>query len=162
MAVIFYNGLKRSECLSKEPYLSFKRKFRALKSIEGEEIELVIDTGKEGFNRGFYTDSFMHNAKLRFRFAELDGKNGEACFIRMTYSFDCHEDNFRYYRHRINTLKKRVPYFYIPSVSHFEFSSELDDEFYMCFDAVAENHDAVLQVCYSLINLIIAILCFED
>lgn len=78
------------------------------------------------------------------------------------YSFECNESNLDYYRRHIKLLKKRVPYFYIPDVTHFAFSSQIDDEFNMQFDVLVKNGEKVLQVCYSLLNQIISILSFED
>lgn len=80
----------------------------------------------------------------------------------MLYSFECNENNLQYYRKHISLLKKRIPYFYIPNVSQFSFSSQIDDEFTMRFDALVDDENNVLQVRRSLLNQLIAILSFED
>lgn len=166
MPVIFYSSINKLSSLDKDPYASFTKKFRSLKSIDGQEIELQIDNGKEGFYKGFYTDDcYMESAKLTFTFATMNSSvnfDDKAYFIRMVYSFECNDDNFRHYQNRISVLKKRVPYFYIPEVSNFEFSSYVDDRFQMQFDVLLKNENAILQVCHSLINQIITIFSFED
>ena len=167
MPVIYYN-IDEMKSLEREPYKSLARRYRNLRNaLEEKEIELNIGAEREGFARGFYTDDeFTGDARLKFVFSretEPDGKGGEAkIFVRMVFSFACNETNLYYYRRHINLLKKRVPYFYIPEATHFAFSSMIDDEFKMQFDVLVEKEDKVLQVCFSLLNPIIAILSFED
>lgn len=166
MPVIYYNSISELSSLSKDPYASFSKKFKSLKDIDGQEIELRIDNGKEGFYKGFHTDDcYMENANLRFVFAVMHNSSDprdEVYFVRMVYSFSCNDENFHYYQRHIGLLKKRIPYFYIPNVSNFEFSSQLDDNFNLQFDVLVKDKETILQVCYSLINQIITIFSFED
>lgn len=166
MPVIFYSSISELSSLSKEPYANFAKKYKSLKSLDGQEIEVRIDNGKEGFHKGFYTDDcYMENANLRFVFATMNNSadsKEKVYFIRMVYSFSCNEDNFQYYQRHIGLLKKRVPYFFIPNVSNFEFSSQLDDNFNLQFDVLVKERENILTVCYSLINQIITIFSFED
>lgn len=167
MPVIYYN-IDEQKSLEKEPYKSLTKRFKNLKNaLEEKEIELSIGTDKEGFSKGFYTDfEFTNDAKVKFIFSKEaeTGLRGEKpkIFVRMIFSFECNESNLHYYRRHIRLLKKRIPYFYIPEATHFAFSSQIDDEFNMQFDALVGDEDKVLQVCYSLLNQIIAILSFED
>ena len=165
MPVIYYN-IEQQKSLEREPYRSLTKRFKNLKNaLEEKEIELGIGADKEGFAKGFFTDfKFTKDARLRFVFskeADAEGQKSKT-FVRMIFSFECNEDNLYYYRRHIKLLKLRVPYFYIPGATHFAFSSQMDDEFNMQFDVLVEDDDKVLQVCYSLLNQIIAILSFED
>ena len=163
MPVIFFNSISKHNSLEKDPYASFTKKFKGLKKFDGQEIELRIDNGKEGFHKGFYTDDcFMENANLKFAFADVTSGAEKAYFIRMNYSFGCNSENIHYYQRHISLLKQRVPYFYIPFAANFEFSSHIDDEFNLQFDVLVKNEADVLQVCYCLINQIITIFSFED
>ncbi|MBR4073257.1 MAG: hypothetical protein IKK24_04860 [Clostridia bacterium] len=166
MPVIFYSDIDKLNSLEKDPYASFTKKFKGLKKLDGQQIELKIDNGKEGFYKGFFTDDrFMENANLSFVFAEMNNvsePNSKPFFIRMIYSFGCNNENIHYYQKRIKLLKKRVPYFFIPDITNLEFSSHIDDEFNMQFDVLVKSEDKVLQVCHSLINQIITIFSFED
>ena len=47
-------------------------------------------------------------------------------------------------------------------VSHFGYETHLDERFTLDFDVIVPNMNDVLNVCYCLLNLIIAILAFED
>lgn len=163
---IVFSDVKRHTSLEKEPYCVFLRKYKALKgNIDSGEIELNIGNGKEGFYKGFYRDEdFMVDPRITFVFGSdirnSDGAGG--CFVRMTYSFECNECNFGYYRRHIKLLKARAPYLYIPGVTHFEITSHLDDRFELIFDAIAIDKSRLEEVCCSLIGTIIAILSFED
>lgn len=163
MPVIYYN-IDELKSLEREPYKILTKRYKSLKNVlEEKEIEINIGSDKEGFSKGFYTDSeFTNEAKIRFIFSKEAGTEKSQYFIRMIYSFECNESNLDYYRRHIKLLKKRVPYFYIPDVTHFAFSSQIDDEFNMQFDVLVKNRGKVLQVCYSLLNQIISILSFED
>lgn len=166
MPVIYYN-IDEQRSLEKEPYKSLTKRFKGLKNaLEEKEIELNIGADREGFAKGFYTDfEFTNDAKVKFIFsreADTGSKESSQIFVRMIFSFECNESNLHYYRRHIKLLKKRIPYFYIPEATHFAFSSQIDDEFNMQFDVLVEKEDKVLQVCYSLLNQIIAILSFED
>lgn len=166
MPVIYYN-IDEQISLEKEPYKSLTKRFKSLKNaLEEKEIELNIGADREGFAKGFYTDfEFTNDAKVKFLFskeADAGTKEKAQIFVRMVFSFECNESNLHYYRRHIKLLKKRIPYFYIPEATHFAFSSQIDDEFNMQFDVLVEKEDKVLQVCYSLLNQIIAILSFED
>ena len=86
----------------------------------------------------------------------------ESTFVRMSFSFDCNEENYPFYQPKIRALKKRAEYFFIPMVSHFGYETHLDERFTLDFDVIVPNMNDVLNVCYCLLNLIIAILAFED
>lgn len=165
MPVIYYS-IDEQKSLEKEPYKTLTKRFKSLRNaLEEKEIELTIGSDKEGFTKGFFVDNeFTNDAKIRFVFSkEATASLSEAhVFVRMIFSFECNESNLHYYRKHIKLLKKRVPYFYIPEATHFAFSSQIDDEFNMQFDVLVKNEEKVLQVCYSLLNQIIAILSFED
>lgn len=165
MGVIFFD-VKRQSSQDKEPYSAFAKKYKALKgNIDSSEIELNIGNGKEGFCKGFYRDEdYMVNPKLKFIFGS-DIRNSDratGCFIRMTYSFECNDCNFDFYRRHIKLLKARAPYLYIPSVTHFEITSHIDDRFELIFDVIVPDKSKIEESCYSLISTIIAILSFED
>ena len=164
MPVIYFN-IAEQRSLEKEPYTTLTKRFKGLKyNLDGQEIEIKIASEKEGFLRGFYTDhEFTNDAVLRFVFAKVkSGKNSEATFVRMEFSFESNDDNYYFYQHHIKLLKKRVPYFYIPFASNFEFSHQVDEHFKMNFDILVENESDVLNACYSLLNQLIAIFSFED
>lgn len=167
MPVIYYN-LEEQKSLEREPYKSLAKKFRNIKyALDKNEIEIDIGSDEEGFSKGFYTDfTFTNDARLRFVFSKCcenhNGNQTSNVFVGMLYSFECNEHNEPFYRKYIGLLKKRIPYFYIPNASHFSFSSQIDDEFVLQFNALVENESNVLEVCYSLLNQLIAILSFED
>lgn len=164
MPVILYD-LKAQDSLTREPYTTFAKKWKSIESDpDGHRIDIRISGGKEGFSRGFYTDhEYMSDVELSFLFARTaGGVDIGSTFVRMTLSFECNSSNFDYYRDQIKSLKKRVPYYYIPTVSHLEFSSQIDDEFKLQFDAVVPEGTDVAQACYMLINQLIAILSFEN
>lgn len=165
MPIIYYN-VSPMASTSKEPYITLTRRFKRIEHhLDGQEIEIGL-AGKEGFSKGFYSDSvFLRDPLLRFIFADAgSGQNSTAqpVFVRMAFSFECNEKNFFYYQPQIQALKKRYEYFFIPLVSHLGFEAQLDERFNMNFDVVVPNAKDVLTVCYCLINLIIAILCFEN
>lgn len=163
---IIFSDVKKHFCLEKEPYSVFAKKYRALKgNIDSNEIVLSIGNGKEGFWKGFYRDDdYMVDPKIKFVFGSnirnSDGAGGS--FIRMTYSFECNDCNFAYYRRHIKLLKSRAPYLYIPGVTHFEITSHLDEEFELIFDVIIADKNKIEETCYSMLGLIIAILSFED
>lgn len=167
MPVIYYN-IDEQKSLERDPYKVLTKQYRNLmNALDKKQIELSIGSDREGFAKGFYTDfEFTNEAKITFIFSREADDETKKCkqkiFVRMIYSFECNESNLHYYRRHIKLLKKRVPYFYIPDVTHFTFSSLIDDEFNMQFDVLVEGEEKVLQVCYSLLNQIIAILSFED
>lgn len=165
MAIVF-SDVSKIGCLEKEPYSAFAKKFKALKgNLDSNEIELNIGNGKEGFSKGFHRDEdYMVEPKLKFIFGSniqnSDGATG--CFVRMTYMFECNDCNFDYYRRHIKLLKSRAPYLYIPHATHFEISWYLDDQFELLFDVIVADRNMIQEVCFALLNLIIAILSFED
>ena len=80
----------------------------------------------------------------------------------MAFSFDCNEDNYQFYQPKLQALKKRADYFYIPMVTHMGYEAYLNERFVMNFDVVVQDENNVLEVCFCLLNLIIAILAFEN
>lgn len=159
MPIIVYNSINKMDSLERDPYRAFTKKFNALADLENQEIELRIDNAKEGFYKGFFSDEyFMVKPTLKFVF----GRAGDEYFVRMVYTFDRNCNNYRYYEQRLKLLKLRVPYFYIPDVSGFEMSTNIDDEFTLIFDVTVPEREKLLQVCHSLINQIITVFWFED
>ena len=167
MPVIFYN-LEEQKSLEREPYKTLSKKFRNINyALDNCEIKLDIGSDDEGFSDGFYTDfNFTNNAELKFVFSRSDETHAKnkpsSILVSMLYSFECNSYNEQFYRHFIELLKKRLPYFYIPNATHFSFSSQQDDNFVFQFNALVDDENNVLEVCYSLLNQLIAILSFED
>ena len=166
MPVIFVN-LNKQDTLKKEPYLSFLKKFDLIKqSLDGESIELRVG-GKEGsFTNGFYVDEmFYMNPRLRIDFADIPSEQGEKnrTFIRVCYSYEG-EDGYDldFHLQRIKDIRKRVGFFYVPDATHFEFSSQIDDEYRLIFDVLVEDETAIPRVCCSLISHIIAIFSLDN
>ncbi len=163
MPVIYYN-MDEMKSLEREPYKTLVKRFKSLENaLEEKEIEINI-SDKDGFSKGFYTDSdYADNLKVKFVFSREESHNGRGkVFVRMIFSFDCDEGSLYYYRIHIKALKKRVPYFYIPDVTHLAFSSQFDDDISIVFDTLVADETKTLQVCCSLLNQIIAVLAFED
>lgn len=168
MPVLFIN-MKEQTSLEKEPYLSFMKRFEALEgNLDGECVKLYVGKGKSGtFSKGFYIDeSYCKNPMITFEFARINSSNKEGekeTFIRMTYSYECDSRyDLEWQMDMIKALRRRIPYFYIPSVSHLEFSSPIEDDVRLQFDVLVPESEDVPQVCCSLINQVIAIFSFED
>lgn len=154
--------------MNKEPYTTLAKKYKRIEeNIDGETIEIYLSNYKEtGFSKGFYSDEvFVHDPTVQFFFASVKPDKSiseESTFVRMSFSFDCNEENYPFYQPKIRALKKRAEYFFIPMVSHFGYETHLDERFTLDFDVIVPNMNDVLNVCYCLLNLIIAILAFED
>lgn len=165
MPIIICN-VEEQRSLEREPYLTLGKKIKSFKgNFDSQEIELNVGSSKEGFGKGFFSDrEYVVDPKLNFAFGKTkDAETGAwRWFVKMTYSFECTDSNFHYYQRHIKLLKKRIPYFYIASASHFSFASHLDDRFELEFDVLVEDQNNILQVCYSLLNQIITIFSFED
>ena len=163
---VIYSIMEKQMSLEKEPYKALTKQFKSIKNnIDGQIIELKISSEKEGFFRGFYTDhEYTNQAAIRFLFSNPHQNKSHSfpTFIRMEFSFECNDINYHFYQRHINLLKKRVPYFYIPFVSCFEFSHCIDDKFRLMFDISVDDKEKVLDSCYCLLSLIIAIFSFED
>ncbi|MBQ6824831.1 MAG: hypothetical protein IJN82_06135 [Clostridia bacterium] len=165
---ILYVNLNKQESLTKEPYASFLKRYDIIKeNVNGEQIDLRVG-GKDGcFTNGFYVDKmYCKNPRLRLEFATLPSpeRSGETCtFVRAIYSYEG-EDGYDldFHLQRARDIKKRAPYYYIPGASHFEFSSQVDDEFKLIFDVLVEEKRFVSEVCCSLISLLITIFSLED
>ena len=166
--MLLYVNLKKHDSLKKEPYAAFTKKFNMIRdNLNGEQIDLRVG-GKDGtFANGFYIDEvFYKNPELKFDFAVIpspEDATTTGVFIRATYAYEG-EDYYEFDTHlqRVRDIKKRAPYYYIPSATHFEFSSQIEDEYKLYFDAVATDADKALEVCYSLISLIISIFSLEN
>lgn len=167
MPVLCIN-MNKHESLKKEPYASFLKKFDIIKeSINGEQIELRVG-GKDGcFSNGFYIDSvYYKNPRLRFDFAKIPSPENDGTtvtFIRACYSYEG-EDSYdlEFHLQRAKDIKKRAPYYYIPWATHFEFSSQIDDEYRLVFDALVGDDEKLQEVCCSLISLIITIFSLDN
>ncbi len=167
MPVLFID-MKEQTSLEKEPYLSLIKRFEALEgSLDGECVKIHLGKGKNGsFSKGFYVDdSYCKNPKFTFMFKEIIGKPADEreTFVRMTYSYECENRyDMDWQMDMIKALKRRIPYFYIPGVSHLEFSSPIEEDVRFQFDVLVPKKEDVPQVCFSLINQVIAIFSFED
>lgn len=154
--------MQEQTSLDREPYLTFGKRFYDLEGrLNGETVKINVGRGKSGsFSKGFYIDeAYCKNPMFTFYFADTDDKK---TFIRMTYSYECdNRCDLEWQGELIKALRRRIPYVYIPSVTHLEFSSPLEDDVKLQFDVITPNREDVFQVCCSLINQVIAIFSFE-
>ena len=165
---VLYVNLNKHESLTKEPYISFFKKYDIIKDdLNGEQIELRVG-GKDGcFTNGFYIGKvYYKNPRLRIDFTTIHSpeKEKETCvFIRTSYSYEG-EDSYDldFHLQRVKDIKKRAPYYYIPGASHFEFSSQIDDEYKLLFDVLVDDVAKAPDVCCSLISLIITIFSLDN
>jgi len=170
MPILYVNFDESYDCLKKEPYSMFTKKFNAIKeNINEKEFEIRLGDGKNNgnFANGFYTDGFYcNNLSLNFKFANTDSKNGKsnAYFTRMTYSYEYdNKDELEYHLKKIQAFKLRVPYIYIPYASYFDFNFQMDEnKFKWNFDVLVSSIDDIPQTCYSMINTIIALFAFDE
>ncbi len=167
MPVLYINSDKH-DCLKREPYVTLLKKFEVIKdSLDAEEIELRVG-GRDGcFANGFYTDDvYYKNPRLKISFATVpspDDRTLKSFFIRAAYSFESEDDyDLEFHLQRIKDIKKRVPYFYLPDVTHFEFSSQIDEDYKLFFDAVVDDREKVRNVCCMLISLIISVFSLDN
>lgn len=165
---VLYVNLNKHESLTKEPYVSFFKKYDVIKDdLNGEQIELRVG-GKDGcFSNGFYIDRvYYKNPRLRIDFATIPSPENEqktGVLIRTSYSYEGEDSfDFDFHLQRVKDIKKRAPYYYIPGVTHFEFSSQIDDEYKLLFDAIVDDVSKVPEVCCSLISLIITIFSLDN
>lgn len=169
MPVIYVN-LSNHDCTTREPYISFLKKFELIKNedINGEQIELRVANKDGTFANGFYNDSvYYKNPRLRIDFATLPlSKNNltNCTLIRATYSYEGVDDHdqLEFHIQRVKNIKKRTPYYYLPNVTCFEFSSQIDDEYKLIFDVSVNDYEKVSDVCCSLISLFITIFSLDD
>ncbi len=165
---VLYVNLNKHEPTKKEPYASFLKKFDIIKDdLDGEQIEIRVG-GRDGtFVNGFYIDRvYYKNPRLKFDFSTVPSpyeQNKTATFIRATYSYD-DEDGYDldFHLQRAKNIKKRAPYYYLPGVTNFEFSSQIDDEYKLIFDVLVEEKEKVEEICCFLISQIISIFSLED
>lgn len=160
---VLYVNLNKHEAIQREPYNSFLKKYGLIKdNLNGEQIEVRVG-GKEGnFSNGFYIDDmFCMNPRLRIDFADVPGD--QRIFIRVCYSYEG-EDSYDldFHLQRVKDIKKRADYYYIPGATHFEFSSQIDDDCKLNFDVLVEDKSRVPEVCCSLISLVIAIFSLDN
>lgn len=165
---VLYVNFKKQDCLEREPYASFLKKYNVIKDdLHGERIELRVG-GKDGcFADGFYTDhDYYKNPVIRIDFASVpasEREGGKSVFVRVAYSYESGDDyDLDFHVQRVKEIKKRAPYYYVPGASHFEFSSQMDDEYRLLFDALALDPEQVPRVCCSLISLIISIFSLDN
>ena len=160
---VFYLNLEKQESLTREPYASFLKKYDLIEQeLNGEEIELRVGGKDETFTNGFYVDSYYYeNPRLRFSFATVpnpDNHEETSTLVRACYSYegdDCYD--LQYHIQRAKDIKRRAPYYFLPGATHFEFSSQVDEEFKLQFDVLVADNEKVAEVCCLLISLIIAI-----
>jgi len=165
---ILYVNLNKHDSLSREPYASFFKKYENIKgALNGEQIELRVGGRNECFSNGFYVDEFYYkNPALRIDFATVpspDDEKAKSIFVRVVYSYegeDCCDLDF--HLQRVRDIRKRAPYYYIPGAAYFEFSSQIDDEYKLVFDAIVEDEEKVPEVCCSIISLIISIFSLDN
>ncbi len=164
---VLYVNLNKHESLKKEPYNSFLKKFNLIReNLNGEQIEIRVGGKDRSFANGFYLDEeFYINPRLRVDFASMPVAAGEkpSMFIRVCYSYEG-EDGYDLELHfqRVKDIKQRAEYLYIPGATHFEFSSQIDDEYKLMFDALVDDMSKIPDVCCLLISHIIAIFCLEN
>ena len=171
MPIIFL--VNKSEPLEKGIYSEFTKRFRRFVDAgelcgKGESIEFPVGSSRREKFDGIYTDNFyQQDAKMKFSFFKNPMEEG--FYIRMEYSFK-HEnkdnkETTSFHADRIHEMKKRADFIYIPKISHFELSFVLDDEDYKMYMDVGvpmQEGEALLQVCYSLINQVISMYCMDD
>jgi len=167
MPVLYVNPNKQ-ESLQKEPYASFLKKYDVIKeNLNGEQIELRVGGRENCFSNGFYVSSYYcKNPRLKINFATIlhpDDSNKKCTLVRMVYSYDG-ENSFDvdFHIQRAKDVKKRSAYYYLPNVTHFEFSSQIDDEYRFIFDVLVEDVEKISEVCCSLINLVISIFSLDN
>ena len=164
---ILYLNLDRQKSLEKEPYVSFFKKFNFIKdSLHGERIELRVGGAEGSFCNGFYVDDvFYINPALSLEFSQVPKSKDypESMLVRLCYSFEG-EDGYDldFHLQRIRDIRKRAEYFYIPWATHFEFSSQIDEDYRLIFDVLVEDSDRIADVCCSLISHVIAIFSLDN
>lgn len=166
MAILFIN-CSPIDSLSKEPYSTLAKKYKRIEDrVDGEIIEIFYRiTRIAAFQKDSIRTRFVHDPAVQFIFSTIESREGiskNSTFVRMFFSFDCNEDNYQFYQPKIQALKKRADYFYVPMVSHLGYEAYLSERFTMNFDVVVPDKSDVLDVCFCLLNLIIAILAFEN
>ena len=163
---LIYSNIEEQTSLKKEPYKTLSEEYKHIQNdFDGQEICLKDFSEKMGFSNGFFTDEFIKNPIIRFSFykSKLKGIISPMTLIQMEYSFESDDDNYCViYQKRMKLLRKRIPYIFIPHVSHVEFSTSIEDSFKMTFNVLVENEANILDACYCLINLVIAIFAFEN
>lgn len=165
---VFYVNLNKQKSLTKEPYVSFLKKYDVIKEdVHGEQIELRVG-GKDGcFANGFYVDEvYYKNPRLRLDFATIpspEDADVTCTLVRASYTYE-DEDGYDldFHLRRIKDIKKRAPYYYIPGASHFEFSSQIDDAYHLLFDVLVDDMAKVPEVCCSLISLMISVFTLDN
>lgn len=165
---ILYIGHDKHDCLKIEPYATLLKKFEAISDNPfGEEIELRAG-GREGhFTNGFYVDEIYYkNPRLKINFASVpspDDRSTENAFVRVTYSYESEDDyDVEFHLQRIKDIKRRAPYFYLPGVDFFEFSSQIDDTYKLHFDAIVSDKDKIRDTCCMLVSLVIAVFSLDN
>lgn len=164
MPIIYFNDKSENalSSLSKEPYLTFEKKFNSVTSnLNSKIIEIDVGSNKVGFANGFFSDNnYMSDLKLTFLFGQ-DTSNCHT-YIRMNFSFVCNDCNYEHYKRQSNLLKQRANYFFIPYIRSLDLSYQVNDRHEIIFDVIADTSSDTKTICLSLINQIIAILSFED
>ena len=165
---VLYANLDKHDSLSREPYASFLKKYDAIKQdINEKRIELQLGGENGTFENGFYVEGLsFENPKLTLFFDTVlspETDNKKVVFIRAIYSCEAGDEFDPMIQvQRAKDIKLRVPYYYLPGVTHMDFSSQLDDEYKLIFDALVDDKHSIPEVCCSLIGLIIAIFSLDD
>lgn len=170
MPVLYVAFDEPYNCTKKSPYSEFTKKYNSFKGeLDNKEIVLHLGNDINGgeFCNGFYIDGvFCSNPQLSFKFALTNSKNNKttSTFIRMSYSFDYGDyDNLEVHLKKVQALKLRVPYLYLPYISYFDFNFQPDAEkLNWNFDVLIPDNEKIVEVCYSLINLLIALFAFDE
>lgn len=170
MPILYVTFDEQHNCLKRNPYLDLEKRFNDFKEkLNGKEIELRLGDGKNngGFCDGFYTDgNYCCNPRIIFKFADVNNKEekNKDTFVRMMYAFDYEEcDELKYFLQKIQALKLRIPYIYIPNVTYFDFNFQIDvDKLNWNFDVIVPENKDILNVCHSLMSMLITLFAFDE
>ena len=167
MPILYVNFDEQYNCLKKDPYLEFTKKFNNFKdNLNEKEFEIKLGDGKNcgNFSNGFYTDNFYcKSPSLSFKFANTNQEPGST-FLRMTYSYEYEDaEELEYHFKKIQALKLRIPYLYLPNITYFDFNFQMDtDKLNWNFDVVIPDSNTILTTCYSLISTIVSLFAFDE
>lgn len=155
--------------LNREPYASFINEYNKLNgTIDEKLIELTIDFDECELIDGFWHDGCYHKEKM-IKFWLKENSNGtnendksteiSACIM---IEFDPKE-HVEVHLERIESIKQRIPFFFIPMVSHMKTKLYLDDEYFnVNIEVIVPNTENIKDVCMSIINQYICMFSMID
>ena len=163
MTIVFSDiNEQGNSVLENKPYKILTEEYQRIRNdIDGQEICINnLSEKKEGFYNGFFVDELTQNPTIKFSFYK---SQEQATLIQMEYSFRFNDDSeCIVYQRRMKALRQRIPYFYLPFAGHVEFSHSIENKFIHTFTVLAKDEDKILDCCYCLLSLIIAIFSFDD